>query len=100
MQPGQLVRHCRYQYRAVVVDYDQSCQADQSWYQSTQTQPSRDQPWYHLLVHDSDRCTYAAQENLEPDDSVEPIEHPLLTEFFTGFIDGEYQRNDEPWPAW
>ena len=100
MQPGQLVCHRHYQYRAVVVDLDQSCRADESWYQSNQTQPSRDQPWYHLLVHDSDRCTYAAEENLEPDPSDHPIEHPLVIQFFTGFYDGKYERNDEPWPAW
>lgn len=94
---GQLVRHKRYGYRGVVVEYDLTCQASEIWYQSNQTQPSRDQPWYHVLVDQSNQNTYAAQSNLEPDSSDEPVEHPLLDYFFKGFEDGFYIRNDQPW---
>lgn len=98
-QPGQLVRHRRYKYRGVVVDVDSSCQADDQWYAKNQTQPDRDQPWYHVLVHGTATCTYAAAENLEADPSPAPIIHPLLTHFFSEFQDGAYIRNDEPWPG-
>ncbi len=47
--PGQIVRHRRYGYRGVVVDSDLTCKADEAWYQSNQTQPDRNQPWYHVL---------------------------------------------------
>ena len=46
--PGQIVRHKRYGYRGVVVDFDTTCQADETWYQSDNTQPVRNQPWYHV----------------------------------------------------
>ena len=98
-EPGQLVRHRRYGYRGVVVDRDEFCQADNEWYYRNQTQPNRDQPWYHVLVHESLTCTYAASENLDADSSGLPIEHPLLPQFFNNFRNGLYIRNDEPWPG-
>lgn len=98
-EPGQLVRHRRYQYRGVVVDFDKYCLADEAWYQSNRTQPQRNQPWYHVLVDGSSTTTYAAQENLEADDRREPVDHPLVEHFFSEFRDGRYVRNDRPWPA-
>jgi len=98
-QPGQLVQHRRYGYRGVVVHRDESCQAEEQWYLNNQTQPNRNQPWYHVLVDGSMTCTYAAAENLRVDSSLEPISHPLLKHFFSGFQDGRYVRNDELWPG-
>jgi len=98
--PGALVRHRRYGYRGVVVDVDRACRAPESWYQSNQTQPRRDQPWYHVLVHGSAATTYAAQTSLEADDTGEPVEHPLVAELFRGFGDGTYERNDVPIRGW
>lgn len=97
-QPGQLVYHIRYRYRGVVVEFDESCRADENWYQGNQTQPDRSQPWYHVLVDQSATCTYVAAENLIVDDSGRPVSHPLLPRFFSDFVDGQYVRNDEPWP--
>jgi heat shock protein HspQ len=93
-EPGQLVRHRRYGYRGVVVDRDEFCQADDEWYSKNQTQPDRDQPWYHVLVDGSPTCTYAASESLIADPSGLPIEHPLLTHFFCEFKNGIYIRKD------
>ena len=98
-EPGQLVQHRRYGYRGVVVGRDESCQADAAWYANNQTQPDRDQPWYHVLVHGSLTCTYAAAENLMADLSGRPIDHPMVPHFFSEFVDGHYVRNDEPWPV-
>ena len=97
-EPGQVVRHRRYGYRGVIVERDDSCQADQAWYETNQTQPDRKQPWYHVLVSESTTCTYAAAENLAADESGMPISHPLLDYFFDAFVDGHYVRNDRPWP--
>ena len=96
--PGDLVRHVRYQYRGVVVAHDPKCMADENWYRSNNTQPNRDQPWYHVLVHESGSVTYPAESSLEPEESDEPIAHPLLNRFFSGFEEGRYQRNEVPWP--
>lgn len=98
-QVGQLVRHRRYGYRGVVVAFDSSCQADEQWYQGNRTQPSRDQPWYHVLVHGSDAITYAAESNLLPDESCDPVDHPCVELFFRDFDDGRYVRNQRPWMA-
>lgn len=95
---GQLVRHRRYGYRGVVVGLDFECLADEQWYLSNKTQPDRSQPWYHVLVHDTDGTTYAAQESLEADTSGRPVAHPLVERFFDEFADGRYIRNDRPWP--
>lgn len=97
-RPGQLVRHRRYGYRGVVVDVDPCCQASDQWYQANQTQPERNQPWYHVLVDGSEATTYPAQSSLAADTSKQPIDHPLIEVFFTSFVDGHYLRNDRPWP--
>lgn len=96
---GQLVRHARYGYRGVVVSRDAQCRAPDSWYQANRSQPERDQPWYHVLVHDGEHVTYAAQSSLEPDPSADPVVHPLVPVFFEGLRDGSYVRNERPWPT-
>ena len=97
-QPGDLIRHQRYGYRGVVVALDLSCQASEQWYRSNQTQPARNQPWYHVLVDRSLTTTYAAQTSLAPDESKIPIAHPLVATFFCDFVNGQYVRNSTPWP--
>ena len=97
-QPGQLVRHRRYGYRGVVVSLDLSCQAPDDWYASNQTQPERNQPWYHVLVDATQTITYAAQTSLAEDTSGQPVDHPLIGAFFSAFTGQSYVRNDRPWP--
>ena len=97
---GELVRHRRYGYRGVVVAFDLECQADEAWYEANQTQPPRDQPWYHVLVHASAQITYAAQTSLLRDWSDDPIAHPLVHRYFSGFENGRYVRNDRAWEGW
>lgn len=98
-QPGTLVRHRRYGYRGVVVAMDTECRASESWYQKNQTQPSRNQPWHHVLVHGNSTVTYAACSSLIEDASSEAIVHPLLAEFFSEFDGERYVRNDKSWPS-
>ncbi len=83
---GEVVVHRIYDYRAVVVALDPTCQADEEWYQSNQTQPSKDQAWYHLLVDGAQQVTYSAESNLQRDGSGAPIVHPMLNLFFFGFL--------------
>jgi len=97
-EPGTVVRHKRYGYRGVVVSADETCQATQQWYEANRTQPDRDQPWYHVLVHGSKQATYAADSSLEADPDPEEVDHPLTEYFFDGFEEGRYIRNERPWP--
>lgn len=88
---GQCIRHRLFGYRGVIVDVDPGFQGSEEWYQQVaRTRPPKDDPWYHVLVHDSDDETYVAERNLVADDSKEPVEHPLIGEFFTGFDHGLY----------
>lgn len=96
--PGNVVKHNRYGYRAIVVDIDPECQATDEWYYGNQTQPSREQPWFHLLVHDSEQVTYVAENNLELEESNCEIKHPLLSYFFVQSDKGGYLRNENQWP--
>ena len=54
------------------------------------SRPPKDKPWYHVLVDGAEHTTYVAERNLEPDESLEPIVHPLVPQFFEGFRDGRY----------
>ncbi len=94
--PGDVVRHVRYHYRGVVVAHDSRCMAGENWYQSNNTQPDKEQPWYHVLVHESGSITYPAESSLELDSSGDEIIHPLLEQFFNGFEEGRYKRNKLP----
>jgi heat shock protein HspQ len=96
---GQLVRHVRYGYRGVVVHFDRYCMAPDHWYYGNQTQPDRNQPWYHVLVHGAATVTYAAQTSLTEEDAPEPIDHPLVEKFFSDFTGDRYVRNDAKWPG-
>jgi len=95
---GQCVAHSHYGYRGIIVDVDLECKATDDWYYGNQTQPSRHQPWYHVLVHGSEQVTYVAESNLKEDTSNEKMTHPLLTYFFRKTKEGRYVRNDNPWP--
>ena len=88
---GELVHHKLFHYRGVVVDVDPEFQGTEEWYQQVaRSQPPRDHPWYHVLVHDAGYNTYVAERNLEPDISRDPIIHPDVDLFFDSFDDGVY----------
>ena len=88
---GLVVTHKNYGYRGVIVAADPFCMAGDSWYKTNKTQPNRDQPWYHVLVHDSGGLsTYVAHSNLKQDTSGQAIDHPRIGCYFTKLEDGRY----------
>jgi heat shock protein HspQ len=88
---GELVQHRLFDYRGVIVDVDARFMLSDEWYdQVARTRPPKDQPWYRVLVHSSSNETYVAERNLTADINIEPIDHPLIKEFFEGFKDGRY----------
>jgi len=88
---GQCIHHRLFDYRGVVVDVDPEFQGTDDWYETVaRSQPPKDEPWYHVLVHDADNETYVAERNLTVDNSNEPVSHPLLQEFFVDFEQGVY----------
>jgi heat shock protein HspQ len=92
---GELVHHRLFDYRGVIADVDTNFQSTEEWYeQVAKSRPPKNKPWYHVLVHGSIHFTYVAEQNLEPDDSVEPIVHPMLEHFFSRFDNGKYVRKE------
>lgn len=90
---GELVHHRLFDYRGVIVDVDPNFQGTEEWYEAVaRSRPPKNKPWYHVLVHGAAHSTYVAERNLESDDSVEPINHPMLEKFFSKFENGTYIR--------
>jgi len=91
---GDLIHHRIFDYRGVIVDVDQTFQGTDEWYEAVaKSRPPKNRPWYHVLVHESGHTTYVAEQNLEHDDSVEPIRHPMVNHFFSKFSNGRYISN-------
>ena len=88
---GELVTHRLFHYRGVIIDVDANFQLTDEWYDMVaQSEPPRNLPWYHVLVHEAQHTTYVAERNLETDPSNEAIAHPLLTSYFTRLEAGRY----------
>ncbi len=91
---GELIHHRLFDYRGVIIDMDRNFQATEQWYQAVaKSRPPKNRPWYHVLVHESVHSTYVAEQNLEPDENLEAIVHPMLENFFSSFDNGRYIRN-------
>ena len=91
---GQVVHHQRFEYRGVIIDVDPVFSGSDEWYEEVaRSRPPRDRPWYHVLPDQAEHSTYVAERHLEPDDSGEPIRHPLLDQFFDSFEAGRYRRS-------
>ena len=95
---GQIVHHLRYGYRGLVIGYDATCKAGERWYEhqtkGKDYKPTKQQPWYHVLVDGATQQTYVAQQNLEPGDGRSPINHPMVRQNFATFLDGRYHREN------
>jgi heat shock protein HspQ len=88
---GQTIHHRLFDYRGVIVDVDAVYSGSDEWYETVaRTRPPKDQPWYRVLVDGADQMTYVAQRNLENDDTGDPIRHPALEAYFSGFREGGY----------
>src|SRR3954463_2202004 len=96
---GDVVRHRLFDFRGVIFDVDPVFANSEEWYESIpeDVRPSRDQPFYHLLAEnaESSYVAYVSQQNLLPDDSDEPVDHPALSTMFDGLKAGRYQLRPE-----
>src|SRR5205085_12521204 len=96
---GDVVRHRRFDFRGVIFDVDPVFANSEEWYQSIpeEIRPPKDQPFYHLLAEnaESSYVAYVSQQNLLPDDSEEPVDHPAIGDMFDRFTDGRYQLRPE-----
>lgn len=86
---GQIIHHKLYNYRGVIIDVDPDYQGTEEWYMTMATsKPPKDEPWYHVLVHNATHRTYVAEQNIEDDPSKERIDHPELENYFSGGLSG------------
>lgn len=96
---GTVVLSQRWGFRAVVVDFDMSCKAPETWRRKRGGGARLDQPWYHLFLDQSEQVAYAPEENLEAETPPGAVEHPLLNHFFDRYENGKYWRNFKHWPG-
>ena len=89
---GQIVKHRVYPFRGVIFDVDPEFANTEEWWNAIpeDVRPRKDQPFYHLLAENetSYYVAYVSEQNLLPDESGEPVEHPEVDELF-GDLDGD-----------
>ncbi len=92
---GAVVKHRLFDFRGVIYDIDPVFANSDEWYDAIpkDLQPSKDQPFYHLLAEnaDSSYVAYVSQQNLLEDDSGEPVMHPEVGKMFKVEDDGKYK---------
>jgi len=92
---GEVVRHRIFDFRGVVFDVDPEFANSDEWYEAipVNLRPRKDQPFYHLLADNSETAyvAYVSQQNLIPDDSGEPVDHPAIGGMFERLDEGGYQ---------
>lgn len=92
---GDVIHHRLFDYRGVIVDVDPYFQGSDEWYETVaKSHPPRNKPWYHILVDNAMHTTYVAERNLEADEERQPVNHPLVEQFFTSFEKGRYVRDE------
>jgi heat shock protein HspQ len=96
---GDVVRHRIFDFRGVIFDVDPVFANTDDWYEAIPEtmRPNKDQPFYHLLAENSETAyvAYVSQQNLVPDESDEPVDHPAINTMFTGLEDGRYRLRPE-----
>lgn len=92
---GQVVRHKKHPFRGVIFDVDAEFANTEEWYDAIpeDSRPSKEQPFYHLLAENEQSyyVAYVSEQNLVPDLSGEPVDHPDVEEMFGEFEDGAYE---------
>jgi len=88
---GQIIDHRLFHYRGVIVGVDAEFSGTEAWYEAVaKSRPPKDEPWYHVLVHNASHMTYVAQQNLKPGSSAKKIQHPQVSEIFDRFETDRY----------
>ncbi|HUN52623.1 MAG TPA: heat shock protein HspQ [Candidatus Sulfotelmatobacter sp.] len=91
---GDIVKHRIHPFRGVIFDVDPVFSNTEEWLQAIpeEYRPRRDQPFYHLLAENAETTyiAYVSEQNLLPDESLKPVRHPNIGDFFAGIRDGRY----------
>ena len=91
---GQIVKHRIHPFRGVIFDVDPVFANTEEWWQSIpeELRPNKDQPFYHLFAENetSYYVAYVSEQNLLPDISGEPVEHPDVPDYFSELEGDQY----------
>jgi heat shock protein HspQ len=83
---GQIVKHRIHPFRGVIFDVDPIFANTEEWWLSIpeEVRPRKDQPFYHLFAENATSyyVAYVSEQNLLPDSSGEPVEHPDVSDYF------------------
>jgi heat shock protein HspQ len=96
---GDVLRHRLFDFRGVVFDVDPVFTNSDEWYEAIpeDIRPDKGQPFYHLLAENGEASyvAYVSQQNLVPDESDEPVDHPAISGLFDAFAEGRYRLKPE-----
>ena len=96
---GDVVRHKIFDFRGVIFDVDPEFSNSEEWYEAIPEalRPSKEQPFYHLLAEnaESSYVAYVSQQNLVPDESEEPVDHPQIGTMFERLEGGRYRLREQ-----
>ena len=97
-QIGQMVKHRVFPFRGVIFDVDPIFSNTDEWYDAIpeDVRPHKEQPFYHLFAEndDTDYIAYVTEQNLVPDESGMPVQHPQISEIFEGPSEGLYRLRE------
>lgn len=89
---GQVVKHRFHPFRGVIFDVDPEFANTEEWWLAIpeEIRPRKNQPYYHLFAENATSyyVAYVSEQNLLPDQSGEPVDHPEVGEFFSE-LDGD-----------
>ena len=69
---GQLIQHKLFDYRGIILSVDLEFKSTDEWYEAVaKSKPPKNEPWYHVLVHQKGHQTYVAEQNLQPDPAIQ-----------------------------
>ncbi|WP_337187278.1 heat shock protein HspQ [Phenylobacterium sp.] len=92
---GQVVRHRVYPFRGVIFDVDPIFSNTEEYWLSIpeHIRPHKDQPFYHLLAENDEAAyvAYVSEQNLEVDETGQPVGHPQASLIFDAFDEGHYK---------
>lgn len=95
---GQVVKHRLFPFRGVIFDVDPTFNNTEEWLNAIpeKIRPRRDQPFYHLLAENAESyyVAYVSEQNLLPDTSGKPVNHPQVEQFFGELKDAHYQQKN------
>ncbi len=88
---GQIIQHKLFDYRGIIFDVDFKYSGTDDWYNNVaHSRPSKNQPWYKILVDNATHETYVAEQNLSSTDLQHIINNPFVGLYFDKSADNIY----------